>query len=191
MWYGGKIWKNRRYLRIYHTFKSSMKRVLSATCLHISTQVPVLFAPGLCLKLHSVCVHSLNYPLNYFEIPMGIQKQSKATFRFYLFLQGAKVRLWNVSKHKFLTHISKRCWAVIMSCILPFEPPLFLYFIYLIQIFEVNNGFNVGLIAIKLIWPLWYLLGIAFSFHTVIYLFISFKLHFPTIFLFCLKQNFL
>lgn len=172
---------------------------------HLKAQWRECFQPPACTLVHRYLCYLLQaYALSFIlyvsiasiipwitlKSPWGFKSNPKQHLDFIYFCKEQKwgYGTW-VNTNSW--HISKRCWAVIMSCILHFEPPLFLYFIYLIQIFEVNNGFNVGLIAIKLIWPLWYLLGIAFSFHTVIYLFISLKLHFPTIFLFCLKQNFL
>jgi len=49
-----------------------MKRLLSTAQFgHLYIGTMVQFAAGLCLELNSVCVCSLNYPINYFEIPRG------------------------------------------------------------------------------------------------------------------------
>lgn len=125
-----------------------MKRLFSTPQLaHLYTGTMVQFAPDLCLKLCSLGVHSLNYPINYCEIPRwNLPIQSNTYFLFIAI--RAKTRLQNVSRHKFLTtHLQKRVKAI-MFCILPFEPVLpFLLFIYLIQVFEVRNSFDGGLIA--------------------------------------------
>lgn len=64
-----------------------MKRLLSTAQLaHLYTGTMVQFAPDLCLKLHSLPVHSLNYPINYCEIPRWNLPIQSDIYFFYLLL---------------------------------------------------------------------------------------------------------
>lgn len=124
-----KMWKSRKSLRIYHTFKSSVKRVLSTTSLHISTQVLwcyLLQAYALSFILY-VSIASI-IPWITLKSPWGFKSYPKQYLDFIYFWKEQKwgYGTW-VNTHSW-PHISKRGWAVIMSCILPFEISLFSLF---------------------------------------------------------------